>query len=477
MNDWFQRAVFPMWAVGTMVVVAAVFHLAAMGEPSMAQEEPKSEKPSRAAQRGLRDEPLAAGRNRAALAAEDAEARRKRDLKRVMELSEAGCGLCHACENPTDESPCLRMCPRILAEAIAEAAHEKLPEDIVLLDAFPWSDRRFMPVPFTHETHAHMAGMAGGCQVCHHHTAEGRAHPACKTCHKPVFAAGSAKEELRMPSLKGAYHRQCVGCHREWSGETTCSVCHAVKGNQARPTDVKEMLAEGHFVKYPIVESPEDVLHKTGYDLGPYVMFRHKDHIDRYGYACDRCHSDQPCSRCHGRTEKPKQPREIERQRHTACFPCHEDDACERCHSKEESPGPKYLDHAVTGFPLGRHHERLTCRACHRRLWFIRKLEGGCTFCHKDWEPETFNHAVTGQALDENHADIDCADCHAEHKFDRPPVCTECHEEDEGFIFPKKRPGPVVDLKKPADPKHSVSSSKKTVGARSKGESKADSRS
>jgi hypothetical protein len=130
---------------------------------------------------------------------------------------------------------------------------------------------------------------------------------------------------------------------------------------------------------------------------------------------------------------------------HGTCYPCHEDDSCDRCHAETPHAEPKYFDHEVTGFTLGEYHFDLTCRACHKRLFFIKKLSGDCTTCHGDWTAETFNHEVTGQRLDENHVDADCEDCHAEGEFVEPPGCDECHDEDEGISFPEKRPGELVE--------------------------------
>ena len=35
-----------------------------------------------------------------------------------------------------------------------------------------------------------------------------------------------ATVDLRQPSLKGAYHRQCINCHLDWSHENACGFCH-----------------------------------------------------------------------------------------------------------------------------------------------------------------------------------------------------------------------------------------------------------
>jgi hypothetical protein len=444
MNVRSDSGVFAMRIIIASATLVVVLLTAVAGRPSLAQETQESPQEGELAKdRGLRVPPPAAGRDKLALIAEAEATQPPTATQPAMNLSELDCGACHQCDNPIEDDPCLRMCPRSVAEVIADAAHETLPKDVILLDAFEWQARRFMPVPFNHKLHADMAGMAGGCQVCHHHTAIGQLHPPCKTCHQPVFARGPG-EEMRMPSLKGAYHRQCMGCHRDWSHSTKCVVCHLPKGDQQKPETLDELPpVPGH----PPIENPEHIVHKTEYEPGPHVVFRHQEHIELYGYECARCHKGQTCSRCHEQAHEEAPPpttRPSREERHGACFPCHEDDNCERCHSKTEHPEPQRFDHALVGFALGRYHSELACRACHKRLFFIRKLQGECTLCHTDWEPSTFNHAVTGQALDENHAETDCEECHADRKFDEPPRCDECHDEDEGIAFPDKRPGPVV---------------------------------
>jgi hypothetical protein len=71
----------------------------------------------------------------------------------------------------------------------------------------------------------------------------------------------------------------------------------------------------------------------------------------------------------------------------------------------------------------------------------FEKLESGCIHCHTEWEAGEFDHAKTGLILDENHADWDCIDCHLEGRFDQPPSCSDCHEEEEEISFPAKLPG------------------------------------
>ena len=47
----------------------------------------------------------------------------------------------------------------------------------------------------------------------------------CSSCHE----SSRKREDVSIPDLKGAYHRQCMDCHREWSHETGCNSCHTPK--------------------------------------------------------------------------------------------------------------------------------------------------------------------------------------------------------------------------------------------------------
>lgn len=90
------------------------------------------------------------------------------------------------------------------------------------------------------------------CAVCHHHTTGAqvtdpnciRCHRtsnptktvACRSCHrKEPFSSESMREKRENPNryhndtpgLMGAYHQNCLGCHRKMSGPTGCQGCHA----------------------------------------------------------------------------------------------------------------------------------------------------------------------------------------------------------------------------------------------------------
>jgi hypothetical protein len=86
------------------------------------------------------------------------------------------------------------------------------------------------PVKFSHSQHA---DIAGDCVTCHHHSPKGST-PACGECHASivVYHYDAAKKGPDI-GLKGAYHGQCMGCHKKMgSGPMGCTDCHAKKGKK-----------------------------------------------------------------------------------------------------------------------------------------------------------------------------------------------------------------------------------------------------
>jgi hypothetical protein len=62
------------------------------------------------------------------------------------------------------------------------------------------------------------------CAGCHHHSPVGQRPPPCSSCHGDADAASTDR-----PSLKVAYHRQCVSCHQRLELKVGCTDCHAAK--------------------------------------------------------------------------------------------------------------------------------------------------------------------------------------------------------------------------------------------------------
>ena len=362
-------------------------------------------------------------------------------------VGDTDCRRCHSCARPTPEYKCLLSCNRDRIRQGETYLPDHQGPEVVILNEL---EKAYLPVPFDHKGHARMAEMAQGCVTCHHYTPEGRQHPACKTCHD-ISSAGT---DIYKPGLKGAYHQQCLNCHRDWIDETDCDICHRPK--TGRPLDgdpvgsptKDDILGQMH----PPIPEPDTEIYgaRSEPPLGSVVVFRHQEHVERFGFRCVECHHEPSCARCHIREPDRTRPRTLA-EHHRPCIRCHKRDMslagrnagkCEDCHWLEGQPKPEPFDHASTGWPLSRFHQGQSCRACHLDVPFVG-LNNDCNACHSDWSPAVFDHQVTGQVLDENHAEHDCEVCHVGRRFDSPPRCDECHdEEEEGIAFPAKRPGP-----------------------------------
>jgi len=298
-----------------------------------------------------------------------------------------------------------------------------------------------------------------GCSVCHHYSSPDD-FPPCSKCHS-TKRDDISTSPLNRPSINGAYHRQCINCHSEWSNDIIkCSSCHVKKvaglplseakgeSNQSRSA-VTESIDE-----HPFIEAPDRKVYETKLYTGTMVTFLHKEHVELFELECVDCHREGKCSLCHG-AEKPEETalssEERYRKHHKSCVSCHynwvfpgnnidKGKYCQKCHTKTVYQG---FDHAQsTGWPLKQYHLSLKCSDCHIKGEF-GNLETGCDICHRGWNPQNFHHSVTGIALDENHREIDCEYCHPSSKFDESPSCSECHGED--IKYPERLPGPRTD--------------------------------
>ena len=334
--------------------------------------------------------------------------------------AQMACVTCHVSENPTEEDAALKSCARPNTGALAGHESSESP-DVFILDKLC---DIYVTVVFPHKLHASMTEMGIGCEQCHHNNPPGPIL-GCNACHeiKPEQA------KLRQPALKGAYHRQCLGCHREWDHETNCSVCHAKRGPgmpAALPTDTTDIMG----ILHPNVEAPETKVYKVE-DMPdtPYVSFHHREHVDLFGLKCTACHQLENCSNCHN-SEQKALPRERE-DPHEDCSRCHTeqvDSDCTFCHAETERKG---FDHELrTGFVLSAYHQEVTCAQCHPEKGTFTDLPRDCNACHDtDWQPsKPIDHSVTGVTLDDMHAELGCADCHNK-GIGSPAVCDACHDE------------------------------------------------
>jgi len=345
-------------------------------------------------------------------------------------LQNVNCKTCHTCDVPTKQNPCLVECPREEMITVHQPA-EKGP-DVVKIDKLA---DKYLPVTFSHKVHAQMSEMSGGCQGCHHYNTAGPIL-SCDDCH----SADRKREDISKPDLQAAYHRQCINCHKEWSGTSDCNSCHLQKGS----TITKE-IPKGK--DHPKVKEPEKLIYETNYNKGKIVTFFHNEHTSLFGADCISCHQQENCTRCHDKTQNkeviatglPEKISKTGSERHQPCFKCHADDDCTDCHL--DKPMEPFNHKISTGWALNKFHEKLECAKCHGTGNQFTKLNNDCISCHKDFTAGSFNHEKTGLKLDELHLDFDCGDCHMENNFADKPDCSGCHDDKS---YPKDKPGTLV---------------------------------
>lgn len=343
------------------------------------------------------------------------------------------CELCHYCPQPTKEAPCLRKCPRTLSypDRDLKTSPEEGPE-VVILDSL---EHLFNPTTFSHKKHADMAQMSRGCVECHHYSPEG-SYPACQECHKP----GVPENNMNQVGLKGAYHRQCIGCHHEWSGENDCYLCHTSKLGDAEKTapQIKEKSA------LKVVKAPSELELKTPAFMNSTVLVPHEMHVQDGGLRCQECHQGQGCLPCHD-IGKLKGGKPLNAEKHSAtttCLACHADMSCSDCHSSDQDISD--FDHSKTGFPLRSFHSSLDCGQCHATPERHKGAPKSCKSCHtQTFLEEKFDHKYAGFILSADHKEAACNDCHAPDNYQTKPTCSNCHDEEPSF--PDFLPGEKIE--------------------------------
>jgi hypothetical protein len=347
------------------------------------------------------------------------------------ETKQLKCSTCHDCEIPTKQNPCITPCPRDKMAPI-NVQPEKAP-DVLKIDDVKGDSALYKPVMFTHRLHAEMSGMAGGCRMCHHYNPPGRVI-SCSDCHQ----LNRKREDVSKPDLIGAYHRQCMDCHRSYTKTVDCVSCHEYNDvnkeftSKKVPHDVTKRV-------HPDINAPERIQYETpNAPDGKIVTFYHVDHTNLFGLSCESCHSNESCNKCHA-IEKSKNINKDVKEKHAICSKCHDtNSSCNFCHSNKVQAG---FDHKlVTGFDLNKFHSKLQCNRCHVTNGQFTGLKNDCKSCHGEFTWENFNHKATGLILNETHSELECENCHKQPNYANP-TCEDCHDDKS---FPKDKPGKLV---------------------------------
>lgn len=344
----------------------------------------------------------------------------------LNQVSRPPCSDCHLCNSPTLKEPCLRSCMRPSSKANWDHKPEEGPGLIVLKG----SSNVYDPVMFDHRSHAEMGSMGDGCVSCHHYAPAGHI-PPCSDCHLKPSALGQ-------PGLKGAYHRQCLGCHEEWSGSTDCVYCHPPKETGSTVGSASSH-GQGRLIASTALK-PDKRVYYTSYAKGEKVTFYHNEHADLFGLECTSCHQQESCGNCHDRSATVASKKTGE-EIHAICMDCHQGDKCNKCHGDKEKPP---FQHDPDHWSLGGYHRQLECASCHPTGKRISQMNADCNYCHDQWDSENFVHLVTGLKLDDIHVDLDCGDCHLDRRFHDSPDCTGCH--DDGRTPQTNPPGTRMNL-------------------------------
>jgi hypothetical protein len=156
--------------------------------------------------------------------------------------SSRGCVTCHNGPRPVADEPPPALAdglPTATELAALPAASDDLPEEVtidILADVYQASKLPHLKIiqrfdggirdsSLARQFHGSTEAM---CSGCHHHSPLGERPPKCSACHGDEAAA-----TIDRPSLKVAYHRQCVTCHQRLNIKAGCTDCHAAKEGQS----------------------------------------------------------------------------------------------------------------------------------------------------------------------------------------------------------------------------------------------------
>ena len=163
------------------------------------------------------------------------------DLMEQGRLSEHACNICHAGPSPEDLDNAkvlftsMDQFQPVPPATVLGISTSDIPDSVVIgtlaksYSAVSMPHGKIVNALTNHINNSKLATHFHGhenvvCQGCHHHGSVGRKPALCENCHGEPFQVS----DLFRPGLKGAYHRQCTGCHVSMGlqAATNCVVCH-----------------------------------------------------------------------------------------------------------------------------------------------------------------------------------------------------------------------------------------------------------
>jgi len=339
------------------------------------------------------------------------------------------------------------------------------------------SDDFFGPVRFSHRSHDNFTG--GNCALCHHRIGMGeddregmdieemhammdlRLGPPCATCHGDLEDIDLGRcgdchglpNEADFPSrlgLKGAYHRQCMGCHEEQprrlNAPMDCKGCHRPivpdhhllvedLPEDPSPKDISGRCLECHMdAAGEVLESvhwlwgghsPHIVGYEHHVDLGLETV------VNNY-LLCAGAHSTY-CSSCHISFGRGLPDFDSDDPAAIDCFSCHDTTGTYRKAKLGDESSGKTADLVEVSQNVGA-PTRATCGQCH----FYS--DGGANLKHGDLEP-ILEDPPNEFDVHMGRNDMSCQECHkarghkiAGRSMTAPAVegivrCVDCHGE------------------------------------------------
>jgi hypothetical protein len=126
----------------------------------------------------------------------------------------------------------------VVCGAISYSMADNGPAEITLV-----GEKSAKPKPAVFPHAAHQEALKD-CGACHHGMADGKQVAyvdgqeigKCESCHNPEVLGGKTKGKLKLDTIKGAGHGNCLECHSEIAAKDeskkelkSCKTCHPKK--------------------------------------------------------------------------------------------------------------------------------------------------------------------------------------------------------------------------------------------------------